>query len=829
MTTPESPGLRSPRPSALRGASVLAALAIAAGAAAATWESVLPLPAAKGDAFGVVKGGLFHVIGGAPWQNGGDQDGSVFTGGPSGWSMTASLNGVGPVISQGGGVDSLGRIVVFGGLDPDSGDTGPTFVYDAIDGATTSLPARPASAPASGFAWCTDSQSRIYSLGGGKGAGFTSSAVCVRYSAATNSWSTLSPLPQAVSQAAAAWDGEGHLLVLGGWNANGSARSAKVQRFDVATGTWSMSAIPDMPAARSGAAAILGDDHRIYVMGGVDASGAVVSSTFVLDVWNNTWSLGPSMTAARERPAVLHGTDERIYVAGGRGAGGAALSSVERLATPPCPQITQQPISVDIWPGMSVGFSVAASGGPPRTYQWRRDGAALADGPLPSGGVVSGATTAALVIAGAGSADAGVFDVVVTTPCGSVTSDAVTFGVNVQPTLPRAWTAHVMHPSWANWSRLNAVRGDVAVGAAWKPFASFSMVAQPTVWSGTDAESAVNLAPPDSAGGELRDLDGGSFVGWWWWPFGCASGGQWYTCYNMEAASWDQDDGQHHNLQVSGWEFSQVTCASDGVKAGYVFTDDAGPDTYTFNAGLWAPPNDTFVALQPAGVWRSVVEGADGGRQFGWSFADGSFTAHAAGWSGSKSSWVDLNPPGAVRSLIYGAGGGQQVGVTGYVNLEHAGVWAGTAPAHTDLHPAGAVQSEAMGCGHGYQVGDVEEPGGLQHAVLWAGAADRMVDLHSSLPPGYNSSWASGVDVLPDGRVVVAGSAYHPDAGREEAILWISLPPNPADLDGDGDVTGADLGILLAAWGPCGGCAADITGDGWVDGADLGILLASWG
>ena len=49
------------------------------------------------------------------------------------------------------------------------------------------------------------------------------------------------------------------------------------------------------------------------------------------------------------------------------------------------------------------------------------------------------------------------------------------------------------------------------------------------------------------------------------------------------------------------------------------------------------------------------------------------------------------------------------------------------------------------------------------------------------------------------------------------------------DLNGDGSVNGADLGILLAAWGPCRGCAADLNDDGIVGGADLGLLLAAWG
>jgi len=49
------------------------------------------------------------------------------------------------------------------------------------------------------------------------------------------------------------------------------------------------------------------------------------------------------------------------------------------------------------------------------------------------------------------------------------------------------------------------------------------------------------------------------------------------------------------------------------------------------------------------------------------------------------------------------------------------------------------------------------------------------------------------------------------------------------DLNEDGVVDAADLGILLAAWGGCTGeCPADLNNDGQVDGADLGILQGNW-
>jgi hypothetical protein len=49
------------------------------------------------------------------------------------------------------------------------------------------------------------------------------------------------------------------------------------------------------------------------------------------------------------------------------------------------------------------------------------------------------------------------------------------------------------------------------------------------------------------------------------------------------------------------------------------------------------------------------------------------------------------------------------------------------------------------------------------------------------------------------------------------------------DLNGDGMVNGADVGLMLAEWGPCRNCAADLNHDGEINGADLGLLLSSWG
>lgn len=50
---------------------------------------------------------------------------------------------------------------------------------------------------------------------------------------------------------------------------------------------------------------------------------------------------------------------------------------------------------------------------------------------------------------------------------------------------------------------------------------------------------------------------------------------------------------------------------------------------------------------------------------------------------------------------------------------------------------------------------------------------------------------------------------------------------NPYDLNGDGLVTGADIGLFLALWGDVGG-PGDYNDDGIVNGADFGMILAAF-
>jgi len=87
--------------------------------------------------------------------------------------------------------------------------------------------------------------------------------------------------------------------------------------------------------------------------------------------------------------------------------------------------ITTQPAAQTVCENAPVTLSVTATGNGTLSYQWRKDGATIAN-----------ANTAAYYIPHAGLSDAGSYEVIVTGECGAVTSTAVTITVNPTPATP---------------------------------------------------------------------------------------------------------------------------------------------------------------------------------------------------------------------------------------------------------------------------------------------------------------------------------------------------------------------------------------------------------
>ena len=76
--------------------------------------------------------------------------------------------------------------------------------------------------------------------------------------------------------------------------------------------------------------------------------------------------------------------------------------------------------------GSTAELTVRAGGVGTLTYQWRRNGATITDGPQPSGAAISGTNATTLRITGFTPAEDGDYDVVVTAQCGTATSNAIT-------------------------------------------------------------------------------------------------------------------------------------------------------------------------------------------------------------------------------------------------------------------------------------------------------------------------------------------------------------------------------------------------------------------
>ncbi|MCX6916160.1 MAG: leucine-rich repeat protein [Verrucomicrobia bacterium] len=88
------------------------------------------------------------------------------------------------------------------------------------------------------------------------------------------------------------------------------------------------------------------------------------------------------------------------------------------------PMITSEPESRTNLAGTTATFTVAATGAPPLSYQWRHNSTDMSNA-----GIVSGAFTNTLTLLGVSAVDAGLYSVVITNSASSVTSSTVALTV----------------------------------------------------------------------------------------------------------------------------------------------------------------------------------------------------------------------------------------------------------------------------------------------------------------------------------------------------------------------------------------------------------------
>lgn len=290
-----------------------------------------------------------------------------------------------------------------------------------------------------------------------------------------------------------------------------------------------------------------------------------------------------------------------------------------------------------------------------------------------------------------------------------------------------------------------------------------------------------------------------------------------------------------------------ATNADGSVIVGH--SGSAASGTLGADAFRWVAPGPMVsIGDLPGGTYFSVstAVSADG-------FAIAGYSASAA--SGAASSevfrWTDPARGGsglqALGDLPGGGFGGNAFGISAdgntIVGLSAAagGVFAfrWTNPATGgdgmksigDL-PGGSSFSRANGVSADgtVVVGQSIGQGGAMRAFVWIEGKgmfdlkDLLEDEHGADLSGWTLEVATAVSA--DGLTVV-GYGPNPNGAYEGWVARLGGADVPGDLNNDGVVDGADLGLLLGAWDTA-DAAADFNEGGMVDGADLGLLLGFW-
>jgi len=301
-----------------------------------------------------------------------------------------------------------------------------------------------------------------------------------------------------------------------------------------------------------------------------------------------------------------------------------------------------------------------------------------------------------------------------------------------------------------------------------------------------------------------------------------ADRGALYT-YRLEAGNWVQEskllagdgaigDGLGVSVaidgdRVIGGAWADDTGATGNHGSAYVFRRNA-PGSWTQEAKLVAATptaSEEFgrgVAIDGAtavvGTWPFWIDGA------GAAYV---FVRSGTVWTPQAT----LLPPSPSPSDYFGF----SVGISGDVAI--IGAWADDVNGITN-----------QGTAHAY----------LRNGTAWA----HWTELTRPTP---QASAYFGFSVAIDGAIAAIGSRLDDidgvvNAGSVTLVCidtetCMNCEPKPVlgDLNGDGFVNGADLAIVLGAWGqtwqpPAPPLPADLNGDGIVDGADIAVLLGAW-
>lgn len=157
------------------------------------------------------------------------------------------------------------------------------------------------------------------------------------------------------------------------------------------------------------------------------------------------------------------------------------------------PVITSQPASAAVTVGQSASFTVGVNNATGASYQWSRNG-----------GAIAGATTATYAIGSVTTAHAGSYTVVVANSAGSATSNAATLTVNTSPAPPAPATAPVFTVQPASQAALAGSSVTLSVAASGTPAPVYQWFRDNTALFGSNGPSLTFASVQPADAGSYR-------------------------------------------------------------------------------------------------------------------------------------------------------------------------------------------------------------------------------------------------------------------------------------------------------------------------------------
>jgi hypothetical protein len=353
---------------------------------------------------------------------------------------------------------------------------------------------------------------------------------------------------------------------------------------------------------------------------------------------------------------------------------------------------------------------------------------------------------------------------------------------------------------------------------------SYSAVnpSRPVRWSSTGAVTALQI-PAGYTLGTVRGLSSD----------GAIAVGEVDSATVVMPIKWNAAGTAQLLTLLAGCNMGYATGVSlDGtVTTGVCLSDDPITGLQKYHPVIWGSTGLVAEFPIPAGNYGGVTYGRNntGGMVVGSVYNSTDFINKAVRWltPGTPQLLAVASTSGNSEAIATSADGGVTLGYSELGSFMFPVWWnaTGSLDFMPSLDPASTFGSRpyALSWDGNYAVGRSWDTDGVSKAVRWNTHGNTIERL--PLAAGAQDSRAFGVSG--NGGAVV-GWMRRTD-GTRYAVKW-APPACPADINGDHTVSGADLGLMLAAWGTTGASVpSDLNHDGVVGGADLGLLLAAWG